>query len=66
MSHLEEENKKLRKIIKILNEGYKSFHMTGAMAIDFSKEATTETYREIQTLQILLYNVLHDIDGFED
>lgn len=66
MKDLKDENKKLKQIIKILDRGYKSFHMTGKIALDFSKEAETMSYREMQILQILLDNVIHDIDGYSD
>ena len=66
LSMLEEENKRLKQIIIILNKYYDHFHLTGKAVLDMSDEAETMTYREMHLLQILLENTIKGVEEYED
>lgn len=57
-NYLNEEINQRDKIIRILDKGYKHWHMDAKGALDFSKEAKEMTYRNMQILQNTLDDIL--------
>ena len=66
LKYRQEDIEKRNQIIKILNEGYSHYHMTGKWAMSYSKEAKTMSYRGMEILQITLENIIKGVVGYED
>jgi tRNA A37 threonylcarbamoyladenosine biosynthesis protein TsaE len=62
------DNKRLAQLIKILADAFKRYtHLPSAVtAIEWSKEATEKSYRDLKILEMVLEDIERGVKSYED